>query len=152
MAVRPFTASSLGGIRVASSVYNDASDDASLALNAVSSSAAMFPSASPRALMARSRESYFGQGAPAATHCWNLATNSAWGIDTGSRPRPGFQPQSTSLSWLTCSRSASRSLPPLVFVVLIVRQRSPLESPMKTIFVSGGGRCQFGAPGGTLDP
>src|SRR5215471_13824543 len=95
---------------------------------------------------------YFGQGAPASTHCWNLATNSACGMETGLRPRPGSQPQSTSLSWFTCSSSASRSLPPLVFGFLIVRQRSPLDSPMKTIFLSGGGRCQFGAPGGMCSP
>src|SRR5437762_13989974 len=97
-------------------------------------------------------EPYLGQGAPASTHTLNFAANSAWGGETGSRPTPGDQPQRTSLSWLTCSSSAARSLPPLAFSSLRVRQSSPLETPMKTNLVGGGGRCQYGAPGGMWGP
>src|SRR5207244_340344 len=53
-----------------------------------------------------------GQGPPPAAHSLNLATNWSCGTDTGDRSPPGFQPQSTSLSSLTCVISAAKSRPP----------------------------------------
>src|SRR6267378_3881119 len=93
-----------------------------------------------------------GQGPPAAAHSLNLATNSSCGTDTGDRSPPGFQPQSTNLSPLTCVISAAKSRPPLRCLSLIISHSAPGESPIHAILCSGDGSPQCGAPGGACGP
>src|SRR5690242_1681285 len=93
-----------------------------------------------------------GQGPPAAAHSLNLATNSSCGTDTGDRSPPGFQPQSTSLSSLTCVISAAKSRPPLRCLSLIVSHSAPGERPIHAILCPGDGSPQCGAPGGACGP
>ena len=75
-------------------------------------------------------------------------------IDRAARARdcvePGLQPQATSLSsrmWTSIARRSRRH-----GRVLMTAHNSAGDRSMKTIFVSGGGRRQAGAPGGTWRP
>src|SRR5207253_6476033 len=95
---------------------------------------------------------HLGQGAPARSHCSKEVTNA--GRETGGtlRSPPGFQPQPTSLSSLTWTSIAFKSRPRVTRLSLIASHKARGDNPMKTILASGGGSCQFGAPGGACAP
>ena len=93
-----------------------------------------------------------GHGAPASIHVLNAMTVSARVAGGEERCPPGAQPHATSLSSRMCASMAARSLPPVARRSWMAPQRSRGLKPMKTILVSGGGRRQFGAPGGALLP